>query len=241
MLSRSRSAERAEVGSPLTSRVGLGILVASLAVAAGIHLAVGYEHDFVDVHGTFFVVAGVIQAVGAAVVARQPSRRFILLVAVGSAALLATWLVQRTPGLPGGDALDPLATAAAVAEVVTVLAAARLLSLPIACSDRIPGLATLAFAALVAVGSAGFAGDGHGDHHHAEGEVVSDATPQDPSSEPGPLRPLRVAKAGGHHGSSADEERSEAEAVPVLPIEDGPASAPGNDHHDDEGAAPKDH
>ena len=241
LLSHPRSGEPADVGPSLTSRVGLWALVASLAAAGGIHLAVGYEHDFVGVHGTFFVVAGVIQAVGAAVVARRPSRRFIGLAAVGSAALLATWLVERTPGLSGGDALDPLATAAAVAEVVTVVAAVRLLARPIARRAPIPGIAALAFVALVAVGSDGFAEDGHGDHHHADEPVVSDGMPQEPSSKPGPLRPLPVAPAGDHHGSSTDEGVSDAEAVPVPSTEPPPAPAPGDDHHDDEGTAPHGH
>lgn len=214
-------------------------LVASLAAAGGIHLAVGYEHDFVGVHGTFFVVAGVIQAVGAAVVARLPSRRFIGLAAAGSAALLATWLIERTPGLPGGDALDPLATAAAVAEVVTVAAAVRLLARPTARRAPIPGTAALALVALVAVGSGGFSDDGHGDHHHADEPVLSDGTPKGLSSEPGPLRPLPVAPAGDHHGSSTDEGASDVEAVPVPTTE--PAPPPSDDHHGDEGAASHDH
>ena len=182
LLPRPRSAEP-DVGPPPTPRVGLWALVASLAVAGGIHLAVGYEHDFVGVHGTFFVVAGAIQAVGAAVVARRPDRRFIGLVAAGSAALLATWIVRRTPGLPGGDALDPLATATAVAEVVTLVAAVRLLARPIARSGRIPGIAALAFVAFVALGSGGFADDGHGSST-VEGVSSVEAVPVPPTGHP---------------------------------------------------------
>ena len=239
--SRPRSAEPADVGPPSTSRVGSWALVASLAAAGGIHLAVGYEHDFGGAHGTFFLVAGVIQAVGAAVVARRPDRRLIGLAAAGSAALLATWVAQRTPGLPGGDALDPLATATAAAEVLTIVAAVRLLARPVAHGGRIPGIAALALVAFVAVGSGGFADDGHDDHHHAEETVVSDATPQASSSEPKPLRPLPVAPADDHDGDSTVDGVSSVEAVPVPPTEHAPGPPPGDDHHDDAGAAPHGH
>lgn len=241
LLSRPRPA--AGAAPSLTSRVPLWALAASLATAAGIHLAVGYGHGFVGVHGTFFVLAGIIQAVGAAVVARHPSRRFIALAAVGSAALLATWLVERTPGLSGGDALDPLATATAVAEVVSVVAAVRLLARPPVPRGHIPGIAALAVVALVAVGSGGLAGDGHGDHHHTDEPVLSDETPREPSSDPGLLRPVPVTPTGDHHGNAPDEGVSEVEAVPVAPTSPAlePAPAPADDHHDDEDAPPHDH
>lgn len=115
LLSPPRPPESTDVATSLRSRVPLWAPAASLATAGGIHLAVGYEHDFAGLHGTFFAVAGIIQVVGAAVVARRPDRWFLGLAMVGSAALLVTWLLERTPGLPGGDSLDPLAVATAVA------------------------------------------------------------------------------------------------------------------------------
>ena len=208
------------------------------ATAGGIHLAAGYEHDFTGLHGTFFAVAGIIQAVGAAVVARRPTRPFFALATVGSAALLVTWLVERTPGLPRGDALDPLAVATAVAELVSIVAAIRLLARPVAAASRIRGVAALALVAVVLVGSSGYADDGHGDHHDTPDEaVVADGTPHVPNGESGQLRPLPVAPASGHHDSAPAGGVSDTETAPVPAT----ASAPGGDHHDHDDSAPHGH
>ena len=238
MLSRPELNETSTTTPSLTSRVPLWVVAASLATAAGIHLAVGYQHDFAGLHGTFFAVAGILQTVAAAVVVRHPTPRFVAVAAVGSSVLLVTWLVERTPGLFGEDALDPLAIGTAVAELVTVVAAIRLLARPVAAPGRIPGIAALGLVALVAVGSGGLADDGHGDQHHRLAEpVVADGTPHEPSSEPGRLRPLPVAPAGKQHHSSPDGRVSDADTAPA------PATAPGpgDDHHEDEDASPHDH
>lgn len=241
VLPRPRFAAPRHIGSPLTSRAELWVLVASLAAAAGIHLAVGFEHEFGGVHGTFFLVAGAIQGIGAYVLARRPSRSSLVVVLLGSAALLTTWLVQRTPGLPGGDAIDPLATATAVAEAVSVVASMFLFARPVTGRGRIPGIAALAFVALVAVGSGGLANDDHADHHHPGEEVISDATSPGSSNAPEPLRPLPVAPTGSHHGRAADGGGSDVDASMEQPMEQPPARASGDGHHDTEGAPPHDH
>jgi FtsP/CotA-like multicopper oxidase with cupredoxin domain len=70
---------------------------------AAIHLAVAPPHfrEYVP-FGVFFFAVGLAQAIGAVELAVRPTRRLLLLMAGGSAALVGLWLVSRTAGLPIG-------------------------------------------------------------------------------------------------------------------------------------------
>lgn len=210
VLSPSRSADLDDLRPSWTARLPLWTLVASLAAAAGIHLAVGYGHDFAGRHGAFFAVAGVVQAIGAVAVARRGTRGLVAVAATGSVALLVIWFVERSPGFAGGDAFEPLAVATAVAELVTVVVAVRMLARPIAAPGRLVGIVALGLVGLVAVGAGGLADDGHDhDHHHhapdPDAPVVADGTPHEPAVAPGPAEP---------------EQQESQQPLPVPPPDD---------------------
>lgn len=82
----------------------LGWFLAALSVAAGaIHFASAGEHfDLTWWHGTFFAVTAWAQLAWAAAVVIRPSRRLLVLGALGNLAVMATWLVSRTAGIPFG-------------------------------------------------------------------------------------------------------------------------------------------
>ncbi|MBV9322215.1 MAG: multicopper oxidase family protein [Chloroflexi bacterium] len=77
---------------------------ALFTLAAGlIHLSVAPAHlrEYVP-FGVFFLIVGSAQIVLSVELAWQPTRRLALLVAFGSASLIALWIVSRTVGLPLG-------------------------------------------------------------------------------------------------------------------------------------------
>jgi FtsP/CotA-like multicopper oxidase with cupredoxin domain len=71
--------------------------------AAFVHLAVAPEHlrEYLP-FGIFFLAVGCAQIVLAVELVMRPTRRLALLMAAGSAALVALWFVSRTRGLPIG-------------------------------------------------------------------------------------------------------------------------------------------
>ena len=88
---------------PPTRPLALPLALVSSAAAAGIHAAVGPTH-FEEglLIGSFFAVAALAQLGWAAAVLVAPSRRLLLIGAVGNLAIVALWLATRTVGLPFG-------------------------------------------------------------------------------------------------------------------------------------------
>jgi hypothetical protein len=88
---------------PEPGSVGLRTAAWGLAVAALIHAFVipAHFHAFV-LYGVFFTVLALAQVACAGWIARHPSRRFVLAVAISSACVVVLWIVSRTTGLPVG-------------------------------------------------------------------------------------------------------------------------------------------
>ena len=107
------------------------LLVGSLTLSAGIHLAVAYQHGVAGDHGRFFAAVGLAQAVLAMVVSRSISRRWLWAAMALSVFLVGTWVVAKTSLLPGITGLSTPAglvdTAAVVLEGMAVAAALVLL------------------------------------------------------------------------------------------------------------------
>jgi hypothetical protein len=84
--------------------------LAALSLGAGaIHFAVSGGHfDLSWMHGAFFAVAAWLQLAWAAAVILKPTRRLLIAGALGNAAIIGTWAVSRTWGVPvGPDAWTP--------------------------------------------------------------------------------------------------------------------------------------
>ena len=84
--------------------------LAALSVGAGvIHFAVSGGHfDLSWTHGAFFAVVAWLQLSWAAAVVLKPTRRVLLVGAVGNAFIIVTWAVSRIWGVPvGPDAWTP--------------------------------------------------------------------------------------------------------------------------------------
>ncbi|HEY8544112.1 MAG TPA: hypothetical protein VIL36_03660 [Acidimicrobiales bacterium] len=82
----------------------LGWFLVALSLGAGvIHFAHAGEHfDLTWYHGTFFAVVAWLQLSWAAAVVVRPTRRLLLFGVLGNLAVIATWVVSRTVGLPFG-------------------------------------------------------------------------------------------------------------------------------------------
>lgn len=111
----------------------LGWFLVALSLGAGvIHFAHAGEHfDLTWYHGTFFAVVAWLQLSWAAAVIVRPTRRLLLLGVLGNLAVIATWVVSRTAGMPFGPTKgesesialsDGLATGFEVAIVLISLA-----------------------------------------------------------------------------------------------------------------------
>lgn len=98
----------------LTITVGLGI-------AGGIHLATAAAHDLTTLHGAFFTITGVVQAVLAVISARTLTRTVALAAGASSATLVAIWFVERL-ARTGSDNPGLLDTAASLCEALVVVA-----------------------------------------------------------------------------------------------------------------------
>lgn len=85
-------------------------LLAALSLGAGaIHFAVSGGHfDLSWMHGAFFAVVAWLQLSWAAAVILKPTRRLLVAGALGNAAVIGTWALSRTVGVPiGPDAWTP--------------------------------------------------------------------------------------------------------------------------------------
>lgn len=82
----------------------LGWFLAALSAAAGaIHFANAGEHfDLTWYHGTFFAVVAWLQLSWAAAAVVKPTRPLLMLAVVINAAVIGTWIVSRTAGIPFG-------------------------------------------------------------------------------------------------------------------------------------------
>ena len=78
-------------------------------ICAGTHAYVCPEHfhEWI-VYGIFFMIASILQAAWSVLVLVRPTRRLILAGAVGNAAVVITFAISRTVGIPfGPDAFKP--------------------------------------------------------------------------------------------------------------------------------------
>lgn len=170
-------------GTRLPDAVRFAAAVASIG-AGVIHFAYAPVHlDEAFDHGMFFLVAGWLQVGLAAAVAFRlgPQRRWLAATALVNLAIVATWVISRTVGVPGSEREEVAFTdvTATGLELVVVAAAVALLL------GRVPdralaprptlsmaGVGVLASVALVSVAvSPSFAGDhapGEGGHSHGD-------------------------------------------------------------------------
>lgn len=131
---------------------------ASLAVAAGAHLAAFPAHRGEGVLvGGFFIVVGVVQ-LAAALIPRSPRVRVGIV--AGNLTLLVLWAISRTVGLPFGahagtaEAVGVLDVAAAVAEAAAIAAVLMLPRRLHRRSGAAPSLGLIAVATTVALAGA---------------------------------------------------------------------------------------
>lgn len=190
------------------------LLVGSLALSAGIHLAVAYQHGVAGDHGRFFAAAGVAQAVLAVLVSRRSSRRRLWAAVALSMVLVGTWVAAKTSLLPGitgpSTPVGLIDAAATVLEGMTGAAALVLLR-----RSRTPSPVrtnVAAVLALVVVPALGLAtpADSHGAHHHDVGDQPVQARPV------APVPSIFGDLFDDHHAGPAGHER-EAPAHPHEP------------------------
>jgi hypothetical protein len=112
----------------------LWVLSALGGGSALIHALVCREHFHEWVlYGVFFLCASTVQTAWSILILLRPSRRLLLLGAIGNAMVIATFLVSRTSGMPFGpepfqpEAFDTLGVIATTCEIGLVLLATRLL------------------------------------------------------------------------------------------------------------------
>lgn len=156
------------------------LVVWSLAVSAGIHLAIAYQHSVTSYHGRFFIAVGTAQALLALVVGRCCSRRWLWTAIGFSVFVVGTWFAAKAslfavitgPPAPTG-LVDASAT---VLEGMTIVAALVLLRRGLFPSPaKTNGAAVLALVALPALAIAALA-DSHGIHGNHLGEQPVQAT-----------------------------------------------------------------
>jgi hypothetical protein len=154
--------------------------LAALSLGAGaIHFAVSGGHfDLSWLHGAFFAVVAWLQLAWAAAVILKPTRRLLIAGALGNAAIIGTWAVSRTWGVPvGPDAWTPEAVSladvlATVFEGGIVLTSLAVLARPALAQRAVRpslgfagiGISGLAVAVVSTVAlTPSFASDHHGD------------------------------------------------------------------------------
>ena len=203
-------------GSSLISRV----VVWSLALSAGIHLAVAYQHGVTGDHGRFFAVVGTAQAVLALLISGRSSRRRLWAATALNVFVVGTWVAAKTSLLPmitGPSTPVGLVEAGATVLEGTAIAAALVLLH----RSRVPSPATphlAAVFAMVALPALGIVtlGDAHDVHHGPLGEQPVQAAP--------PATTLSVFGNlfDDHHGGPTDY----APETPAQPHEPGAPAHP---------------
>ena len=178
------------------------LLVGSLALSGGIHLAVAYQHGLAGDHGRFFLAVGMAQAVLALLVSGRSTQRRLWAAMASSVLLAGTWVAAKTSLLleiTGPSTPAALVDAAAtVLEVMTGAAALVLLRRRrIPSPARINVAAVLALVALPALGLATLA-DSHAAHRDHVGEQPVQAAPAAAPSVFGDLFDDHHAGATGH-------------------------------------------
>ena len=207
------------IGQRVAASVTSRLLVASLAVSAGIHFAVAYQHGGSGDHGRFFVAVGMAQAVLALLVSRRTSHRRLWATTALSVLLVGTWVAAKTallPGITGPSTPAGLVDAAAtVLEVMTGAAALVLLRRRRTPSPvRTNVAAVVALVALPALGLATLV-DSHGARQDHVGEQPVRAAPAATPSVFGDL-------FDDHHAGATGHER----AAPAHPREPGAPARP---------------
>ena len=103
------------------------------AAAAAIHFSVIAEHWRESmISGAFFLVVGLFQATWAGIVLRTSSRWWCAVGVVGNAAIILTWILSRTAGVPWSvppGAVEPLGMKDLLATIYEVAIAGGALSL----------------------------------------------------------------------------------------------------------------
>lgn len=189
-------------------------IVWSLALSAGIHLAVAYQHGVTGDHGRFFAAVGMAQALLAVLISRRSSRRRLWAVTALSVFVVGTWVAVKTslfPAITGPPTPAGLVdTGATVLEGMAIAAALVLLRRSRLPSPAMPNVAAvLALVALPALGLVTL-GDAHDAHHEHPGDQPVQATP--------PATTLSVFGDlfDDHHAGPTDHE-PEAPAHPHEP------------------------
>lgn len=160
----------------------------SLAMAAGLHLAVLPDHLQEGlVIGAFFLVCAVLQLAAAAVVSAGAGARARQVIVIGNLAVIAIWAVSRTVGLPiGPDAgtPEPVSTLDALSFVAELVAIGGLFLLARPSkvrSWRLGPVAGLALTSLLVAGTAmAFTPAEH--HHDEPGAPVHVHVPGEPAA-----------------------------------------------------------
>ncbi|MGH9015216.1 MAG: hypothetical protein ACRDZ1_14970, partial [Acidimicrobiia bacterium] len=214
--------------------------------AAGIHFAFIGVHWAEDwAHGAFFAIVAWAQLGWAAGIVLRPSRVLLRAGALGNGAVIATWVVSRTMGVPVGPhagSPEPVAfydSLATVFELGIVAGSLALLTLPSLMRRRVRSvvtapllgalglavgvLSTVALSPTFATGDGtGTAahshreGDGHqNDGHHPDGDASS-------------------AAPGGQHGEGHGDDAA-------AHGDDGGSTAAALDHDGDQNPAGDDH
>ena len=207
---------------PATRRDDLGQLdgtwrwaLAALAMgAAFVHFAVMGEHfDESTWHGVFFALTAWFQLAFGLGVLLRPTRWLLRIGLIGSAAIVAVWIVSRVVGVPAGsDPWTPEPAAfvdilATTFEVMTIAGCAVLLSSHSAVRRVAPAVALPAVGALGAAVMIlstlslvpAVAGEGH---RHGDSTAAADHAQE--TTGGGGVAPEDLA-AGDHHGGSGIE------------------------------------
>ena len=182
--------------------------LAALSLGAGaIHFAVSGGHfDLSWMHGAFFAVVAWLQLAWAAAVILKPTRRLLIAGALGNAAIIGTWAVSRTWGVPvGPEAWTP--EAVSLADVLATVFEGGIVLTSLAV------LARPALAQRTVRPSIGFAGIGVSGLAVAVVSTVA-LTPSFASDH-----------HGGGHGDSAMAGHSHGDKAAVAPHGHGAADA----------------
>jgi hypothetical protein len=199
------------VTPPTRGRVGLPDLVAAtLALAGGIHLAVGLDHGITDHgltgHGARFAAAGAVQLTLAAVVARRAGPRALGAAVATSLLLVGAWASTRAPIAGDPEPIGLLDVATAVLQSVAAAAGLVLLRRPTPIPRRVvPALPALALVALLGV-AGGLAVPSAHDHHDHGHEAPADAPVAAGSERPDLFGDLFTAHTDGPHGHTGPSD-----------------------------------